>query len=419
MRLNRKLGQWSEKKLSPRKDRRQTLMSSLRFMPGAWMLVDRRFATILATSSELDELLGCRCEPLIGKDVDTITPEAPAGDGWASKRLDLELLSHPGRYEEVALRDRDGRDIVVDVRVSHPDKVGEGLTLCMITDRTQQMNLQSQLIEKHQELRRAFSQLELRSDQLSRTKQMLLHRNKEMAELFAQLRSTSGLATIGEITAELTHQLNNPLAAAFGAARRLRKLSEKGTTEKMPPMLDLLDTGLERMRVTIDELRQVYRNSRVSVEPSGAIRLENQIRSALSLLQQSLEGVDVQIDIPEESAFVVGHGRQIQHVLVNLLDNAVEFVPRPGGEIYIEAERSENGVRLRIGDNGPGIPAGDMDKVFEAFFTTRDSGTGLGLAVVKRYLDRDRAKIEARRSRLGGAEFAIEFQSAGIEETEE
>ncbi len=376
----------------------------LSFLPGPWLLVDRGQKKIVDGSPQLDELLSCNREHYIGHPLAAIASQED-GSGWGTKRLDGETIELPGRYEDVGLKRADGTSVVVDVHVSHPPLRGRLSTaICLITDRTEQRRLQGELIAKHQELRRAFQDLE--------------NSNRELGVISAKLSRATELAAIGEITAELTHQLNNPLAAAVGAARRVEKLIGKNSQPQTQAMIELLKNSLERLRCTVAELRRVYITSRPIEGPIEEFELKPQVDSAIALLHQRLENTVLEIELPNTLPLVLGRPSQIQHVLINLLDNAAEAAGT-AGTVCVRAERNDETVVFTLGDSGPGVPEHLREKIFEPFFTTREHGSGLGLAVVRRNLNHDGATIRVGESQYGGAEFEIGFPIAESQEEEQ
>jgi signal transduction histidine kinase len=395
---------------SPRR-RPAALRGALRFLPGAWFLVEIETGRLVEASAELCELLGLARGDAPELGIADLA-SAPTDDRWGLKRLSSELLDTPGRYEDVGLKAADGSEMAVDVHVEHPDGERRGVALCLVTDRSEQRRLHGELIAKHQELRRAFAELEQKTAELLAAQRLLEDRNRELGELSDQLRSTTHLATLGEITAEIAHQLNNPLAAAFGATRQIGKLSAKQPGgPDLKPMLDLLGNALERMRSTINDLRVAYRNSCLPEPEPRFLDLRAPISSVLSLFSTRLEDVSVREELPDGLPPVLFREMQLQHIVLNVIDNALDAMGGSGA-LEISAAKSDDGVLLRIGDSGPGVPEGLEAKIFDPFFTTREGGVGLGLAVVRRFAERNGANVRIGRSRLGGAEFAIQLRTA-------
>ncbi|MCP4606288.1 MAG: hypothetical protein GY847_38220 [Proteobacteria bacterium] len=369
---------------------------SLLFLPGPWLIIDRQKKIVIDGSRQVEMILACERDYYMGKPISSIAGQVDPSE-WGIKEFTDETIELPGRYEDMGLKKADGSLVVVDMHVTHPPRSGQSVAMCLITDRTEQRRLQGELISKHQELRRAFTELE--------------QTNRKLSITSAELSRATELAAIGEITAELTHQLNNPLAAAIGAARRLEKLINKSDTPQTKPMTELLKNSLDRLKKTVAELRRVYISSRPIEGQTEVFNIKSQINGALAMMQQRLEDLNVIVDLPEHLPHIIGRPSQIQHVIINLLDNAVEAAG-PSGTVHLAA-RSDNGtVVLTLGDSGPGIPEYMREKIFEPFFTTREHGSGLGLAVVRRNLSHDRATISVRESKYNGAEFEIGFPIA-------
>jgi len=405
------------KRLVPPPPRRRAaaLLGALKFLPGAWILVDATTGHILEASAELCALLGIERRSVCGLRLADLS-SVHSDDEWGLKGLTRELLESPGRYEDVGLRAADETEIAVDVHVEHPTGERNGIALCLVTDRSEQRRLHAELIAKHQELRRAFAELEKKTAELVAAQKMLSDRNRELGELSDQLRSTTHLATLGEITAEIAHQLNNPLAAAFGATRQISKLHAKPARQDLQPMLELLGSALERMRTTINDLRVAYRNSCLPEPEPRLLDLTAPISSALSLFSKRLDAVTVHLSFEPELPSVYCREMQLQHIVLNIIDNALNAMGG-NGALDISASHNGDGVVLKIGDTGPGIPEGLETKIFEPFFTTREGGVGLGLSVVRRFADRNGASVRVGRSPLGGAEFSIHLRTAREEGT--
>ncbi|MDJ0765508.1 MAG: HAMP domain-containing sensor histidine kinase [Myxococcota bacterium] len=380
-------------------------LGSLLLMPGPWLLVDIKRETIICSSKAFEAVLGMGSRSTYnGCAMSLISHQSDPSD-WTVKTFDRSLVERPGRYEDVALQKPDGSSVIVDIHVSHPPRSRYRPTaICLITDRTEQRRLQDELIAKHKELRRAFANLE-------KTQKTLEASNRQLSQTSAKLSRATELAAIGEITAELAHQLNNPLAAAVGALRRIEKLERSSTDPQLSPMVALLKHSLDRLASTVSELRRVYLTSRPVDSEKAPFDLKLQVDGALALLQQRVQNMDVVVDMPDALPPIYGRPSQIQHVIINLCDNAIQAAGDVG-KIRLTAISSEDAVVFTVEDSGPGIPENKRKKVFEPFYTTREFGSGLGLAVVKRHLDNDSASIHIGESRDGGAKFTICFPIA-------
>ncbi|MBN2717503.1 MAG: hypothetical protein JXX14_16755 [Deltaproteobacteria bacterium] len=378
---------------------------AFQYLPGEWLIVTLNTGRILDCSNDFARLTGLSKTEVTRNAIDAFSFK---GDehGWGLKKLDLELLQHSGRYEDVGLTTPENISMVVDVWVNHMSFAHRPWAFCLITDKSNQRQLQGELISKHQELKRAFSRLEMQKKELEAARNELKRKNRSISDLSAQSRATATLAIIGEITSELTHQLNNPLAAATGACRKLNKLYESDQPEQFGPMLTLLSAALNRLKETIDEVHVIYRHSRTPSTPATAIDLGEQFSATFALLEQRFVGITVKRHIPVDIPPIAGHLSLFQHVIINLLDNAIDASSQ-NGIVAIAAEKRGERVAVSIGDNGPGIPPYLREKIFEAFYSLKEKGSGLGLAAVKRYVERDNATIEVGQSEYGGAQFTI------------
>ena len=374
-------------------------------LPGAWVVIDTASGRICDSGSHFQEMVQLSRAKLINCPISILSAES-SSEEWSLKCFNKQLIAIEGRHEDVALRTQDDRTILVDVHVSPPIQFGSSrVAVCLITDGTERQRLQRELIEKHKELRKAFLDLEQKSDDL-------LKLNGEIGELSAILSHASSLAAIGELTAELTHQLNNPLAAAVSTTRRIDTLMKKHDIPGHEPMIALLKDSHRRLQETMGDLKQVYRNSRASNDTPVPIDLNTQLQSAMMLLQQRLAIVNMHVSVDTNLPPILGRPSEIQHVIVNLIDNALQAV-EAGGTIDISAKADGDRVRLWVGDSGPGIPLDRREQVFEPFYTTREQGSGLGLSVVRRNVENNKATIRVGRSELGGAEFEIGFMATG------
>ena len=176
-------------------------------------------------------------------------------------------------------------------------------------------------------------------------------------------------------------------------------------------MTGLLKDSHERLRTTMADLKRVYRNTRATDSRPEKIDLRNQIDGALMLMQQRLASLDVIVDIHESAHDIMGRPAEIQHVIVNLIDNAAQALG-DSGRIRLKARPEGQRVMFVVEDSGPGVPFDQRERIFEPFFTTREQGSGLGLSVVRRNVENNKATIRVGQSELGGALFEIGFRMA-------
>jgi len=260
--------------------------------------------------------------------------------------------------------------------------------------------------------------------------------------LEARLRQSEKLATIGQMAAEIAHELGTPLNVIGGRARAMAKRAEKaalraagqatesGAVELQPPPkgADAADVvknagiiGDEVARIT-KIIRQVLDFSRPRGPTVTRVHLGAVVAEALEFLRETIhrQGIEVDVQTMPAPPEVPGDPDQIQQVCLNLIMNAIHAMPE-GGKLRVATERMvrrKGGLDLAppaeyaaliVADSGPGIPAADREKIFEPFFTTKDEGqgTGLGLAVSHGIVKDHDGWIEVDSPAAGGAEFRV------------
>jgi signal transduction histidine kinase/CheY-like chemotaxis protein len=201
----------------------------------------------------------------------------------------------------------------------------------------------------------------------------------ELKRTQAQLVQSTKLAAIGELAANIAHEINNPLTTVLGFASFL--------SERMPPTdpmreeLGLIQEEASRARDIVRDLLQFSRQRDFSPESTDVkIVLEQVV--AMVRRQGGLNAVTVEERYAPELPSVELDVSRIKQVFLNIINNAVYVMPN-GGSLTIRTEAVEGGVRISFQDTGPGIAAEHVDRIFDPFFTTKPevSGTGLGLSV--------------------------------------
>jgi two-component system, NtrC family, sensor histidine kinase HydH len=227
----------------------------------------------------------------------------------------------------------------------------------------------------------------------------------ELATLQQQVRWKENLAALGEMSAGIAHEFKNALATISGYAQMIRNDSPKSEAGENAEKI------LEQTRSlthVVTEFLRFARPLEFSQEdfPLGALveQVSGEIGSAIpgaSIRKEGIFGV------------VSGDAGLIRQALLNLTRNAAEAVSSNGspGEVTISGTQEDRSgrrwQRIAVRDNGPGIAPGDLDKIFVPFFTTKTSGTGLGLAVVQKIALQHGGRVEARNLPEGGAEFNL------------
>jgi C4-dicarboxylate-specific signal transduction histidine kinase len=208
-------------------------------------------------------------------------------------------------------------------------------------------------------------------------------REQELRDKQEQLVQAGKLATLGELTTGVAHELNNPLNNIGLFIGNIVDHIRMGEMEEDRIIADLEKAlgQVGKASEIISHLRTFGRASAVTVE---AVSIEDVIARALSLMQEQLRlrQIDVEVDLCAEEAVVIGNAIQLEQVFINLITNACDALHESERKsITIQCAVEEGHVRIALSDSGPGIPAGLEQRIFDPFFTTKEVGTGTGLGL--------------------------------------
>jgi len=251
------------------------------------------------------------------------------------------------------------------------------------------------LAEKNAELARTSAELARARDWLEAE---VVRRTDELVAQNQRLAHLDRVAAMSELATSIAHELNQPLAAILSnaqAARRLLQKSPPDVAEALAALNDIVDDD-RRAGTIIQRMRAMLKKG----TPSTAALDLNALAGEVSRLVGNdalLRGAVLRLDLAPGLPRVRGDGIQLQQVLLNLVVNALDAVAaRPaGGRLVVVRTRSEGQDRvvLSVEDSGRGIAPADMERVFEAFYTTKAEGLGVGLAI-------SRSIVEAHGGRL-------------------
>ncbi len=250
---------------------------------------------------------------------------------------------------------------------------------------------------------------------LKETTEEVQRREQELREKQEQLVQAGKLATLGELTTGVAHELNNPLNNIGLFIGNAIDLIALGMTDPNPErILQELHSAMQQVRKAtemISHLRTFGRAASVSREPVGITQV---IRRALSLTQEQLRlrQIEVKLHLPEEEVIVIGNAIQLEQVFINLLTNARDARVNGARKIStIACARQANMVVIRFCDTGPGIRAGLEQRIFDPFFTTKEvgTGTGLGLSITYGIIKEHQGTIVVENCPDEGALFLIQL----------
>jgi signal transduction histidine kinase len=267
-------------------------------------------------------------------------------------------------------------------------------------------------------LAQTFEQMRVELGRSRRTLERRLHEREELISQLvrahdelhgaqARLIEAERFAAIGELSAAVAHGIRNPVAGIKAAAQfaSLELPDQHPLRENISDIIGEADKLEARIKTLLDFAKPFAPN------PS-LCRVEQIVGDAVASLRSQLaaQRIDLVVDLPPTLPEAELDYAQIEQVLLALLSNAVEAMPQ-GGRITITGRVADDGRHLRLDviDTGPGIAPDQLGRVFKLFFTTKSSGTGLGLAVAKKIVERHGGTI-AVESEIGrGTGFTIEL----------
>ena len=241
---------------------------------------------------------------------------------------------------------------------------------------------------------------------------------EDLAQAEQTLEQSSKLAALGEMSAAVSHELNQPLAAMKTYLAGARLLLRRNRPDEALVSFGRIDDLIERMGAITRQLKSYARKGQDALSP---VNMGDALASSLSMMEPQLRQRRVLINrvVPPEPIEVLGDRMRIEQVMVNLLRNAIDATKserEPQVDIILSAGET---ATLTVRDNGPGIE--DLDSLFEPFYTTKQpgDGVGLGLAISSGIVNDLGGRLVARNGQAGGAVFEMQLPVLGDEGAED
>ncbi len=235
----------------------------------------------------------------------------------------------------------------------------------------------------------------------------LLQTRERMDAANRRLVQAEKLASIGRLAATIAHEIRNPLTSVKLNIQKVAEDARLDETER--EHIGLSMEGIGQIEKFIKELLNYTRVADLSLE---RFPLEQVFEESFKMLKDSLvrKGIRLERDFAPGLPAALVDGDKMRQVFLNILRNAEEAL-EAGGRIDVAidmaVERGQRKVRVRISDDGPGIPDKDRDNIFEPFFTTKPSGFGLGLANARKIVEQHNGSVKLARKRGRGTSFVI------------
>jgi len=343
---------------------------------------------IVLVNSQTETIFGYPRQELIGQAVDILLPERVRS---AHPGHRMEFLAAPqsrmmGAGRELFGRRRDGSEFPVEIGLSPIQSMEGMLVLTAIVDITTRIRAELELAQQR----------------------------SEVAHL-------GRVTTLGEISGSLAHELNQPLGAILAntEAAELHLQHPTPNLEEVRAILADIRKDDERAGEIIHGMRAFLRRREMEIQSIAVHQLASEavrLVSADAMNRKVAIGLDIPASLPE----VFGDRIHLQQVLVNLLVNGMDAMnqsPVPARRMTIRASRPDSAmVELAVSDAGSGIAPGDMNRVFEAFHTTKPGGLGLGLAICRSIVEAHGGTITFENNTDRGATVRIRLKARGAGE---
>lgn len=232
---------------------------------------------------------------------------------------------------------------------------------------------------------------------------------EDVAATRARLAQSEKLAALGQLAAAIAHEVRNALGVIRSAAQGLNEGLPAADADAQRAS-SFITAEIDRLGSVVSSLLSFARPPRLAARE---VSVEALFEQALLLARPELEAKEIRVVRAPAGALpqVRADSDLIVQVLLGLLSNAADAVPR-GGEVRLDARALRDEVEIGVADTGPGVPENLRGRVFEPFFTTRDKGTGLGLAVARQIVEAHAGRIDVAERPGGGALFRISLPAA-------
>jgi PAS domain S-box-containing protein len=236
---------------------------------------------------------------------------------------------------------------------------------------------------------------------------------QERETLRADLAHVNRVSMMGELAASISHELKQPIVAAMTNARTsLRWLKrDRPDLEEACDAIDRIVKDGTRANEIIDRLRSLYKK----VPPQQElVDVNDIIREMVVLLRGEANryAVSMRMDLPFDLPKITGDPVQLQQVLMNLMLNAIEAMKETGGVLTVKSQMEDCRVLISVSDTGVGLPSDKTDQIFNAFFTTKPQGSGMGLAISRSIVESHGGRLWATDNDGRGATFHFALPTA-------
>ncbi len=362
--------------VTERKQAQELFQLATEAAPSGTILVDRQ-GRIVLVNAQTEKLFNYWRNELVGKSIDILVPDhvAPRHPAIRDKFFAAPKTMTLGAEREVVARRKDGSEFPVEIGLN-PIKTPQGLLiLATVVDISARKAAEAKA-----------------------------RRQREQIDLLTRV------SLLGEMTASIAHELNQPLSAIVSNANAGMRFIDKDKSDPETLREILVDVAADGRRAN-----EIIRNVRNTIKKGGAIRqlisLNEVVANVAHMVQPDAaqHSCEVKTSLAKNLPAIEGDPTQIQQVLINLVSNAFEAMrhkPLNKRKVEVTTERSgDETIGVIVRDYGVGISGEARERLFEQFFSTREEGLGMGLAIVRSIIEAHGGTIEAENVKDGGARF--------------
>ena len=242
---------------------------------------------------------------------------------------------------------------------------------------------------------------------------------KRAEQLQADLTHASRVSTMGEMVASISHELAQPITITTSHAKASLRWLQRDppeVTEARKGTEKIIEAGALASEI-INRLRSLYKKALPKQEIVAINAVVNEMAGMMGGEARG-HGVSIRTDLKDDLPMTVADRVQLQQVLMNLMLNGIEAMKDTGGVLTVKSQLREEGqIEIVVKDTGPGLPVGKADQIFDAFFTTKPQGSGMGLAICKSIVESQGGRIWANGDGGRGATFHFTLPAVPAETT--